>query len=99
MVNVKLLRMDAIDDVLLRHPNVAQLVQSLKQQGFDSHLDIREGYLTLTVRLFATNIPTANAKQDPSMESEPLIRKKKFMQSLLGSRRYFNDAEFLTPIK
>jgi hypothetical protein len=47
--------MDVIDDVLLRHPNVAQLVQSLKQQGFDSHLDIHEGYLTLTVRLFATD--------------------------------------------
>jgi hypothetical protein len=89
--------MDAIDDVLLRHPNVAQLVQSLKQQGFDSHLDIREGYLTLTVRLFATDPSSMDATKDTSIDSEPLLRKKKFMQSLLGSRRYINDTDFLTP--
>jgi hypothetical protein len=91
--------MDVIDDVLLRHPNVAQLVQSLKQQGFDSHLDIREGYLTLTVKLFATNTTSSKGEKGPSIESEPLLRKKKFMQSLLGSRRHFNDREFLTPHK
>jgi len=91
--------MGAIDDVLLRHPNVTQLVQSLKQQGFDSHLDIREGYLTLTVRLFATDTFSQDTINDTSIDSEPLLRKKRFVQSLLGSRRYFNDANFLTPIK
>jgi hypothetical protein len=91
--------MDVIDDVLLRHPNVAQLVQSLKQQGFDSHLDIHEGYLTLTVRLFATDTPSRDTIKDTSIDSEPLLKKKRFMQSLLGARRYFNDAKFLTPSK
>jgi hypothetical protein len=91
--------MDAIDDVLHQHPIVQQLVQSLKQQGFDTHLDIREGYLTLTVRLFATNAPSMNMLKDTTVDSEPLLRKKKFMQSLLGPRRHYNDTEFLTPNK
>jgi hypothetical protein len=89
--------MGAIDNVLLRHPIVEQLVQSLIQQGFDSQLDIRDGYLTLTVRLFATDTPSMDTTKDTSIDSEPLLRKKKFMQSLLGSRRYFTDTEFLTP--
>ena len=97
MLNVKLLRMGAIEDVLLRHPNVAQLVQSLKQQGFDSHLDIHEGYLTLTIRLFATDTLSVKPTKDALIDSEPLIRKKKYMQSLLGPRRYLNDTDFLTP--
>ena len=91
------LRMDAIEDILFHHPTVRQIVQSLKQQGFDSHLDIREGYLTLTVKLFVTNTTPVKVKQDPSIESEPLLRKKKFMQSLLGPRSYLNDTDFLTP--
>jgi hypothetical protein len=99
MFNIKLLRMGAVDDVLLHHPNVEQLVRSLKQQGFNSHLDIREGYLTLTVRLFATDRLSMDTPKDVSIDSEPLLRKKRFMQSLLGSRRYFNDEKFLTPHK
>jgi hypothetical protein len=97
MFNANLLRMDVIDDVLLHHPIVRQLVQSLRHQGFDSHLDIREGYLTLTVKLFATNTTPEKVEKGPSIESEPLLRKKKYMQSLLGSRRYLNDTDFLTP--
>lgn len=97
MFNANLLRMDVIDDVLLHHPIVRQLVQSLRHQGFDSQLDIREGYLTLTVRLFATDTPSKDTTKDTSIDSEPLLRKKKYMQSLLGSRRYLNDTDFLTP--
>ena len=99
MENINHLRMDASEDILFHHPIVRQLVQSLKQQGFDSHLDIREGYLTLTVKLFATNTTPGKVEKGSSIESEPLLRKKKFMQSLLGSRRHFNDREFLTPHK
>jgi hypothetical protein len=91
--------MDAVDDVLHQHPIVRQLVQSLKQQGFDSQLDIHDGYLTLTIKLFATNTSSVKSAKDTSIDSEPLIRKKKFMQSLLGPRRYFDDREFLTPHK
>ena len=89
--------MGAIEDILLNHSIVKQLVQSLKQQGFDTHLDICNGYLTLTVRLFAIDAPSLNAIKDSSIDSESLQRKKKFMQSLLGQRRYFSDAKFLTP--
>lgn len=89
--------MGAIDDVLQRHPVVQQLVQSLKHQGFDSHLDIRKGYLTLTIRLFATNTRDEDRTKDFLTDSEPLLRKKKFLQSLLGSRRYITDTDFLTP--
>ena len=97
MLNVKFLRMGAIEDVLLRHPNVEQLVQSLKQQDFDSHLDIREGYLTLIVRLFTTDTPSMKPTKDALIDSEPLVRKKKYMQSLLSPRRYLNGIGFLTP--
>jgi hypothetical protein len=97
MFDAKLLQMGVIDDVLLRHPIVEQLVQSLRQQGFDSHLDIHDGYLTLTIRLFAIDISSMNSTKDSLIDSEPLLRKKKYMQSLLGSRRHLNDADFLTP--
>lgn len=89
--------MGAIDDVLLRYPIVQQLIQNLRHQGFDSHLDVRDGYFTLMIRLFAMHMPDEDATKESSMDSEALLRKKKFMQSLLGARRYFTDADFLTP--
>jgi hypothetical protein len=89
--------MGAIDDLLPHHPIVRQLVQNLKHQGFDSHLDIRDGYLTLTIRLFATNTRDEDKPKDTTIVTEPLLGKKKFMQSLLGSRRHYHDTDFLTP--
>ena len=89
--------MVANQDIVIKHSVVRQLVQSLKQQGFDTHLDIRNGYLVLTVRLFATGASSLNAAKDSSIDSESLQRKKKFVQTLLGKRRYFSDANFLTP--
>lgn len=89
--------MSILNEMLLDHPSVQQLIQNLKQLGVDSNLDIRDGYLTLNIRLFATPMLNINATKDTSIESEALIKKKKFMQSLLGPRRRTVNTDFLTP--
>jgi hypothetical protein len=89
--------MPVMNDALLHHPTAQQLVQSLKHQGYEAHLAIRKGYLTVTIRLCAVHTSdTAQAKRSPS-EAEPLSRKKKYLRSLLGSRRAFDDTDFLQP--
>jgi hypothetical protein len=102
--------MPVMNDALLHHPTAQQLVQRLKHQGYEAHLAIRlkhqgyeahlairQGYLTLTIRLCAVHTSdTEQATRSPS-ESEPLSRKKKYLRSLLGSRRAFDDTDFLQP--
>jgi hypothetical protein len=89
--------MSALNEMLLDHPSVQQLIQNLRRLGVDSDLDIHDGYLTLTIRLFATHTSNIDATKDTSMESEALLKKKKFMQSLLGARQRTVNTDFLTP--
>ena len=86
-----------MNDALLHHPTAQQLVQRLKHQGYEAHLAIHKGYLTVIIRLCAVHpSDTAPSQRSPS-ESEPLSRKKKYLRSLLGPHRVFDDTNFLQP--
>jgi hypothetical protein len=89
--------MGVINDMLHDHPGVQQLIQNLRLLGVDSYVDIRDGHVTLTIRLFAMHLPDKDSTKDSSIKSEALLRKKKFMQSLLGARRHTMDTDFLKP--